>query len=63
MEIKEKLKLKEKILEKLEFREGGDYFAFKTNTSRDAEIQDISAYEFEGLIGEIIDLVEGEING
>jgi len=58
METKEKLELKLKILKDLEFREGGDYFSFKTNTGKEAEVQDITAYEFEGLIGEIIDEVE-----
>ncbi len=51
---KKQAEIVDKVLKEIEFREGGDYFAFSTANFREAEVQDITLHEFISLIGEVV---------
>ena len=62
MNPKEQGKIVDKVLKEIEFREGGDYFAFFTSNLRDAEVQDITLHEFISLIGEVVAVTHDALN-
>lgn len=61
MDSEKEGKLIDRIAKHIDFREGGDYFAFDTVNMRNAEIQDITKHEFWGLVKEVIAITEYQV--